>query len=58
MAPHGLGLEGELSIELQERVTVELPSGLRLPMLVLWVKANSAGLRFLGPIAHGHAVAG
>ena len=53
---HGLGLEGASGIELQERVTVELRSGLRLPMTVLWVKATSTGLRFLGPIAPGHTV--
>ena len=53
---HGLGLERASGIELQERVTVELPSGLRLPMMVLWVKGGRAGLRFLGPIEPGHLV--
>jgi hypothetical protein len=43
-------------IEPHERVTVELPSGQRLPMLVLWVKEDTAGVRFLGPIAPGHTV--
>jgi hypothetical protein len=51
-----LELERTSDIEPYERVTVELPSGLRLPMMVLWVKAGSAGLRFLGPIAPGHMV--
>jgi hypothetical protein len=32
-------------------VTVELPWGLRLPMMVLWVEEDRAGLRSLGPIA-------
>jgi hypothetical protein len=53
---HGLGLEGASGIELGERVTVELRWGLRLPMMVLWVKGSHAGLRFLGPIAPGHTV--
>jgi hypothetical protein len=53
---HGVRVERASGIELEERVTVELPSGLRVPMMVLWVEASSAGLRFLGPIAHGHTV--
>jgi hypothetical protein len=53
---HGVRLERASGIEPQERVTVELPSGLRVPMMVLWVGASSAGLRFLGPITHGHTV--
>ena len=53
---HGLELERAAGIAPQERVTVELLSGFRLPMMVLWVKGDSAGLRFLGPIALGHAV--
>jgi hypothetical protein len=37
-------------------VTIELPCGLRLPMMVLWVEKDRAGLGFLGPIAPGHTV--
>jgi hypothetical protein len=55
-SPHGLGLERVSGIQPQERVTVELPAGLRLPMMVLWVEDGRAGLRFLGPIAPGHTV--
>jgi hypothetical protein len=53
---HGFRLERVSGIEPQQRVTVELPSGQRLPMLVLWVKEDRAGVRFLGPIAPGHTV--
>jgi hypothetical protein len=31
-------------IDPEERVTVELPCGLRLPMMVLWVEKDRAGL--------------
>jgi PilZ domain-containing protein len=55
-SPHGLGLERVSGIQPQERLTVELPSGLRLPMMVLWLEDGRAGLRFLGPIAPGHTV--
>ena len=55
-SPRGLELERTSDIEPYERVTVELPSGLRLPMMVLWVEAVSTGLRFLGSIEPGHMV--
>jgi hypothetical protein len=53
---HGFKLEPASGIEPHKRVTVELPSGQRLPMIVLWVKEGRAGVRFLGPIAPGHTV--
>jgi len=53
---HGFKLQRVSGIEPDERVTVELPSGQRLPMIVLWVKEGRAGVRFLGPIAPGHTV--
>jgi PilZ domain len=53
---HGFKLERAAGIEPQDRVTVELPSGQRLPMIVLWVEESRAGVRFLGPIAPGHTV--
>ena len=53
---HGFKLERVSGIEPHERVTVELPSGQRLPMIVLWIKEGRAGVRFLGPIAPGHTV--
>jgi hypothetical protein len=53
---YGLGIKCAPPIQPDERVTVELRSGLRLPMIVLWAKRGGAGLRFLGPIAPGHTV--
>jgi hypothetical protein len=55
-SPHGVNLDGAAAIEPDERVTVELLSGQRLPMRVIWVIDGSANLRFLGPIASGHPV--
>jgi hypothetical protein len=43
-------------VELDERVTVELRSGERLPMRVVWVRGSEAGVRFLGPVVLGHPV--
>jgi hypothetical protein len=53
---HGLSLDRAAGIEPDERVTVELLSGLRLPMRVVWMRDGEAGLRFLGPIAPGQTV--
>jgi hypothetical protein len=53
---HGLRLERASGLKPEEHVTVELRSGMRLPMRVTWVKGTSVGLRFLGPIAPGHPV--
>jgi hypothetical protein len=53
---HGLNLDRATGIDLDERVTVELQSGRRLPMRVAWVKGTTAGVRFLGPIMSEHAV--
>jgi hypothetical protein len=53
---HGFKLERAFGIDPGQRVTVELRSGLRLPMIVLWVERGQAGVRFLGPIAPGHTV--
>jgi hypothetical protein len=36
-------------------VNVELPWGLRLPMMVLWVEKDRAAMRFLGSNASGHS---
>jgi hypothetical protein len=38
-------------------VNVELPWGLRLPMMVLWVEKDRAAMRFLGSNASGHSTA-
>jgi hypothetical protein len=53
---YGLSLDRTAAVELDERVTVELRSGERLPMRVAWVRGAEAGLRFLGPIVPGHPV--
>jgi hypothetical protein len=53
---HGLSLNRVAGIEPDERVTVELRSGVRLPMRVVSVMGGKASLRFLSFIAPGHAV--
>jgi hypothetical protein len=53
---HGLSLDRATGLEIDERVTVELQSGRRLPMRVAWVEGTAAGVRFLGPIMSEHAV--
>jgi hypothetical protein len=52
----GLSLKGAAGIELGERVTVELLSGQRLPVMAVWVQDGRANARFLGPLASGHTV--
>jgi hypothetical protein len=52
----GLILDRTSGLELNEPVTVELRSGQRLPMRVIWVRGSQAGVRFLGPIAPAHPV--
>ena len=53
---YGLTLDRAAGIELDERVTIELRSGQRLPMRVVWVQGGEAGVRFLGAIAPEHTV--
>ena len=53
---HGLSLDRAAGIELDERVTIELRSGQRLPMRVVWIKGGEAGVRFLAAIAPDHTV--
>jgi hypothetical protein len=53
-SPHGLQLEHSSGIALDDHVTVELGSGLRIPMRVAWVSGSSVALRFLGQIEPGH----
>jgi hypothetical protein len=53
---YGLTLVRTAGVRLDERVTVELGSGERLPMRVAWVRGPEAGLRFLGPLIPGHPV--
>ena len=53
---HGFKLDRASGIGPHERVTVELPSGHRLPMRVVWIKGGEAGVRFLAAIAPEHPV--
>jgi hypothetical protein len=53
---HGFKLDRAAGIGPHERVTVELPSGQRLPMRVVWIKGGEAGVRFLATIAPEHTV--
>jgi hypothetical protein len=55
-SPLGLILDRTARLELNERVTVELRSGDRLPTRVVWVRRAKAGVRFLGSVAEGHSV--
>jgi hypothetical protein len=52
----GLSLDRAAGIELDQRVTIELRSGERLPMRVVWIKGGEAGVRFLAAIAREHTV--
>jgi hypothetical protein len=52
----GLSVDRAAGIELDERVTIELRSGERLPMRVVWIKGGEAGVRFLAAIAREHTV--
>src|SRR5262245_51400721 len=53
---YGLSHDRAAGIEPDERVTIELRSGQRLPMRVVWVQREEAGVRFLGAIAPDHTV--
>jgi hypothetical protein len=55
-SPLGLILDRTSGLELDERVTVQLRSGDRLPTRVVWVRRAKAGVRFLGSITRGHPV--
>ena len=50
----GLCLDGAFGFETRERVTVELLTGQRLPVVVAWSKGTEIGVRFVGPITSGH----
>ena len=53
---HRLEVGQVRAIRPDQRVTVELSSGTRLPVVVEWVEGSSASLCFVGPIAPGHPV--
>ena len=50
----GLRLEGARGFAPSERVTVELLTGHRLPVVVAWLHGTDVGVRFVGPIAPGN----
>jgi len=50
----GLRLESTCAVAIGERATVELPSGHRLPVQVMWVAGAHMGVRFFGTIQAGH----
>lgn len=51
---NGLRLIDTFAVGIGERVTIELLTGHRLPVVVTWVIGSQVGVRFLGPITPGH----
>ena len=51
---NGLRLIDTFAIGIGERVTIDLLTGHRLPVVVTWVVGSQVGVRFVGPIAPGH----
>jgi hypothetical protein len=52
----GLTFNCARCIDPGKRVTIELLSGQRLPVRVVWVKDGEVDVRFLSPLASGHTV--
>ena len=50
----GLRIDSPFGVAIGEHVTVELLSGHRLPVEVIWAISTQIGVRFLGPIQPGH----
>jgi hypothetical protein len=50
------GFDRAAGIELDQRVIIELRSGERLPMRVVWIKGGEAGVCFLAAMAREHTV--
>jgi len=50
----GLRIDSPFGVATGEHVTVELLSGHRLPVEVIWAISTQIGGRFLGPIQPGH----
>jgi hypothetical protein len=50
----GLRLVDIFAIGVGERVTIELLTGHRLPVVVAWAVGSQIGVRFVGPIVPGH----
>ena len=50
----GLHIDRAFGIAVGEHVTVELLSGHRLPVEVMWAVSTQIGVKFLGPIPPGH----
>ena len=51
---NGLRLIDTFAVGIGERVTIDLLTGHRLPVVVTWVVGSQVGVRFVGPIAPGH----
>jgi PilZ domain len=51
---NGLRLTDTFAVGIGERVTIDLLTGHRLPVVVTWVVGSQVGVRFVGPIAPGH----
>jgi hypothetical protein len=51
---NGLRLIDTFAVGIGERVTIDLLTGHRLPVVVTSVVGSQVGVRFLGPIAPGH----
>ena len=50
----GLRLESAMRMAAGDRVTVELLSGDRLPVIVAWASGRHIGTQFIGPISPGN----
>jgi hypothetical protein len=50
----GLRIDSPFGVAIGEHVTVELLSGHRFPVEVIWAISTQIGVRFLGPIQPGH----
>ena len=50
----GLRIDRAFEVAVGEHVTVELLSGHRIPVEVVWAVGAQIGVRFLGPIQPGH----
>ena len=51
---NGLRLIDTFAVGIGERVTIDLLTGHRLPVVVTWVVGSQVGVRFVGPIVPGH----
>src|SRR5262245_48999074 len=50
----GLRIDSNLAVAIGERATVELPSGYRLAVQIVWVAGGHIGARFFGAMEDAH----